>query len=152
VSFDVATPTPYTLTASVGLSALQWEIEFPGFELTSAAASVELAGPSGSVAAVSVDQLDFCSGSCGPGSDSLAAEGILAPGSYTLSARIDASAWGRCSEVPGYSSFQCYAPTADGSFDLSLALGAAPVPLLSPSGTLALAALLLSSGACLRRR
>jgi hypothetical protein len=154
VSFDVATPTPYALGASVGLSAAERETDdYPGFERTSGAAMVELTGPSGSVAAIAIDQLDFCPlfAPCVPGSDSLAAEGTLAPGSYTLSASASASAWGGCSELPGYTDFQCYAPAADGSFDLSLALGATPVPSLSPGGLLALASVLLASGATLRR-
>jgi hypothetical protein len=153
-SFDVATPTPYALTASVGLSAAERETDdIPGFEMTSGTALIELTGPSGSVAAIAIDQLDFCPpfAPCVPGSDALAAQGTLAPGSYTLSASVSASARGRCSELPGYTDFQCHAPAADGSFDLSLALGATPVPSLSPGGLLALASVLLASGATLRR-
>jgi hypothetical protein len=121
--------------------------------MTWGTATVALTGPSGSVAALAIEQQDFCPlfAPCVPGSDSLDVQGTLAPGSYTLSASVSARARGQCNELPGYTDFQCHAPAAHGSFDLSLALDPAPVPSLSPPGLLALASLLFASGVALRR-
>jgi len=148
VSFTVSSPTPYALDASATVSALEFIVPIEGFELTTATVDVELAGPSGVVASLSVDQLAFCdSQSCFPGSDALQAQGALAPGGYTLSASATGTALGTCTEVPGFTPFQCYVPTAGGSFELSLALDAAALPALPAGGLALLATALAGSGA-----
>lgn len=152
VSFTVSSPTPYTLDASAAVSALEFIVPIQGFELTAAAVDVELAGPSGVVASLSLDQLAFCdSQSCFPGSDALQAQGTLAPGGYTLSASATGTALGTCTEVPGFTSFQCYVPAAGGSFELSLALDPAAVPGLPADALALLATALAGSGAALGR-
>jgi hypothetical protein len=146
-TFQVSSPTPYTLDATVAVSALQFIVPLVGFEITSASASVELVGPSGVVASVAIEQLDFCGvEECFPGSDSVQAEGILDPGSYTLEAHAAGSATGTCTELPGYTPFECHTSSADGSFSLSLALGSPPVPSFSPPGLALLAAALGALG------
>jgi hypothetical protein len=144
VTFEVTAPIDYTLGATVDVSATERIGDLPGFDITTAVASVELIGPSGSLASLSLDQADHClsAEACAPASDTLDASGTLAPGLYTLTASVAGSAAGGCTEVPGYTPFHCFSPSANGGFDLSLSLGAATLPALSPHGLVALAAML----------
>jgi hypothetical protein len=151
-TFDVASATPYRLTGSLALSAAERVEDTPGYEITYATGSIVLTGPEGVVASVALDQADSCgfTGPCLPSSDDLDVEGTLAPGSYTLSARVGGVALGGCTEV---THFACYAPGVGGSFDLALTLGPPPFPSLPLSGLLSLAAALAAAGrAPLRRR
>jgi hypothetical protein len=152
LSFDLTSPTPYTLNGSLALSAAVRMAEFQGFEITTASASIALTGPSGEVASVAIDQADFCDDAvpCVPGADSIDVQGVLDPGSYTLAASVTGTALGGCNEI---TVFTCYTPGADGSFGLALTLEPPPVPALPPvAALLAAAALAASARSALRSR
>lgn len=137
VDFDVALATPYSLTGSLGISPVEFADGL--FPITAASAAITLSGgPQGLLVFASIAQ----EGLCDPGpctGDTLDVQGVLQPGSYTLTAHADGSAQGLCIDIV---SFTCHTPTASGSFDLTLALSSTPVPALPPMAV-PLAALLL---------
>lgn len=150
VSFDLAQATPYDLNADLALSGGVRIDFFEGFEITSGSVELVLTGPSGVVAHALVGAFDDCppAAPCNPVADGVALSGVLVPGAYTLSVDLEGSALGLCTEVL---LFECHSPTADGSFDVSLRLGAA-APALPPGGLFALAVCVASLGAIAPRR
>jgi len=130
VDFTLSEPTAYHLVGNVAHT--------PGTigqvpHVAVGAASIELTGPSGSVASVSLTPVG--------GSEDLDVEGLLAPGSYTLHADGSGGAFGSCNLVA------CVDPTMSGSFELSLSLGAAAVPGPSRGAVALLGCLLAAIGA-----
>jgi hypothetical protein len=112
VEFEVGVPTPYHITGSLTLA--------PGFvgqipHPASGSGRIELTGPSGSV-----ELLDVPFG-CGC-TQELDAQGVLAPGSYTLRADVSGGTNVHC-DLNG-----CIDRTMSGSFELELALTAPVVP------------------------
>jgi hypothetical protein len=141
-SFTLAQTTPYHLLGSV--EAAVGVLVDGTIPITNGLASVRLTGPSGIVADVLVFSL------APPHSNAVDLEGVLTPGSYTLSARSWSVAQGLCN---GLLSFTCYSPTNDASFDLSLSLGGTPeVPGPSNAATALLGLALMASGTLALRR
>jgi hypothetical protein len=135
VDFTLSEPTLYHLVGNVAHT--------PGTigqvpHVAVGAASIELTGPSGSVASVSLSPVG--------GSEDLDVEGVLASGSYTLHADGSSGAFGRCDLVA------CVDPTLSGSFELRLTLAAAVVPGPSRAAAALLGLLLAASGAAALRR
>lgn len=135
IDFDLNVPTPYHLVGNVAHT--------PGTigqvpHIAAGSASIELIGPAGSVAAVSLTPVG--------GSEDLDALGVLAPGSYTLRAEGSGATTGRCDLVG------CADPTMSGSFDLTLTLTAAPVPGPSRGWTALLGVTLAAVAAVALRR
>ena len=139
VDFDVSVPTPYHLVGNVAHT--QGTIgSVPPPRPATGFAQIELIGPSGSLAEVSLTALG--------GSEDLDVEGVLAPGSYTLSATGLGVTNARCDPF----SITCMDPTMSGSFELSLSLTAAVVPGPSYGLALLLAVALAATGAAVLRR
>jgi hypothetical protein len=104
-----------------------------------ATAEIALTGPSGSVAALSVEPPG--------GSEQIDVDGVLAPGSYTLHARASGAVNPYCFIV-----VPCSDPTISGSYALSLSLGAV-VPGPSRGWMALLGVAMAATGArALRRR
>ena len=143
IDFTLAEPTPYRLTGSVSLSALQLADGI--LPLTSGAASIVLSGgPLGLLEYVSIAQDPlFCSPAPCTAGDSIDVQGVLEPGSYTLAATVEGGAQGFCADLIG---FTCHVSTSSGSFDLTLTL-ATQLPALSPGAVAGLAALIALVGA-----
>jgi hypothetical protein len=147
VSFDVSAPTPYTITGSLGVSAVTVDFTLVGTSFSQATGSIELRHAlGGSVAQVAIDQYEFCSSPCGseilctPGFRPLSAQGVLAPGSYVLEARASSSATALCGIL---SSLICLDVSTSADFTLGLTFGppvaAVPGPAPALLGALALA-------------
>lgn len=147
VDFVVSEAQPFTLSASVFVSEAE---AVGGFELTSAGVVVVLVGPSGAVASVGADQSGVCPGlgACSTGFDSVEVSGVLEPGSYTLTAGANVGAGGSCLEI---GSFACHAPTADGSFEVSLATPTGVPALSADARLLVVAAIAILGGFALPR-
>jgi hypothetical protein len=147
VQFDLAEPTPFHLTGSVAVSAMEI-IPVALIPMTSSVTSISLTGPSGSVAQLDLAQ-PFDPFDPQPATDSLDVQGMLAPGSYTLSAHATGSAESLCFEDIG---LVCYHPSSSGSFQLKLLLGSFDVPGPSRLAGALLGVALAAIGAAALRR
>jgi hypothetical protein len=144
VGFDVVRPTSFHLTGGLSLSAAMLVGTGSGFPVSSGQAFLELRRDGGAVvAAIAIEQSPGCGAFCVPLSDSIDTAGILAPGSYTLTAEATGTATGICH--PGVA-FLCVQPPVEGSFDVALGLDATPVPALDATGLTALAICLACGG------
>jgi hypothetical protein len=139
VGFQLSAATAFHLVGSTTLSSGDIGMGLPYHK--SGSASIELSGPSGSVADLTTDY------GCGCTRD-LDSRGMLAPGSYTLSVSVNGYSDARC-DLPQYA---CAVPSMSGSFDLGLTLAAPVVPGFSPPGAALLALALFASGAAALRR
>jgi hypothetical protein len=135
--FQLSAATAYHLVGSTTLSAGDIGMVLP---YKSGSASIVLSGPSGSVANLTTNYGCACT-------RDLDSQGVLAPGSYTLSVLVDGFSNARCDL------FGCAVPSMSGSFDLSLVLADVPVvPSSSPPVVSLLALVLFASGAAALRR
>lgn len=160
VSFDVSAPTPYTLEGTLAVSAVVLDFTLVGTSFSQATGSIELRhAQGGTVAEVAIDQYEFCeenppgSGEiiCTPGSRPLAAQGVLAPGSYVLEASTASSATALCVIL---TTPICVDVSNSSDFTLELTFGppSAPVPGLAPPVLGVLALWLAATGIWARRR
>ena len=138
VDFQINAPTLYHLAGNVAHTPGTIGMVPPPIP-AAGTASIDLTGPSGNVASVSLTPLG--------GSQDLDASGVLRPGAYQLRATGTGVTNATCRIV-----IPCMDPTMSGSFELSLSLGAAVVP--GPSRGLAalLELVLMATGAAALRR
>lgn len=138
VTFELTEPTPYHLVGS--LTAGPGNVGFPSLFFSSSAL-VALSGPSGTVLSQDVFSCDC--------EEELDYQGVLAPGSYTLT--LDASAYG----APFCDPFtlSCTTYGTDAAFDVNLSLAGAPVVPGPSQGVVALLGVVLAAiGAAALRR
>ena len=151
VQFDVSAPTPYTLTGSLGTSAVGINYTLFGTGWSQATGSIELRNALGeSVAEVAIDQYEFCTPLgggeviCVPGSRPLSAQGVLAPGSYVLEARASNSAAALCAALHV---LFCFDVSNSADFEVELTFESPPaVPGPAPVWLGALALALAATG------
>jgi hypothetical protein len=138
VTFELNEPTPYHLVGS--LAAGPGNVGFPSVFFSSSAL-VALSGPSGTVLSQDVFSCDC--------EEELDYQGVLAPGSYTLT--LQASAHGDPSCDPF--TLSCVTYATDAAFDVNLSLAGAPVVPGPSRGVVALLGLALAAiGAVALRR
>ncbi len=146
-TFDVSEEADYQLQATLTVSAVGGL--FPGDTLSEASVVLRpVGGPA--LASLAIDQNDFCSATCEPGSASIDEVVTLAPGSYELSANASGAATGTCADIGG--GLTCATSPTFASFDVQL-VGAAPVPAVGAGARIVLVALLaaVAVGASRRR-
>jgi hypothetical protein len=144
-TFGVSEDTEYTLAATLTRS-LDWALEPAGGGLPHANADVyvELVGPGGVVASAMAPESSTCPpDNCAEAT--LDVSGVLAPGTYTLTAYATGEGYSDCLDVGP--EVTCFNAAGTAAYDVRLETAVTAVPAVGAPGGLVLAFLLVLAGA-----
>jgi len=136
VTFDVVVPTAFSLTGSLDFlfeppapGSIPYDVTIAGF--------IDLSAQGGPI--VAHGEIECALPECFTYEPSVDVQGMLAPGTYVLSAQIESSAASYCYDS---GTLTCYEPGGSGGFAVELATEPPAVPALGLWGGVALASVL----------